>query len=275
MSDSRAQKLNEIARFIAKNADEAQSLESLGKLANMSPHHFQKQFSQFFGLSPKEFQIAARNKIFKQSLRGGGTILDAIYAAGFGSTSRVYEKANEIIGMNPKDYKKGASGETIFYFIRQSSIGKILMAAASKGVCAVEIGSDDDELFEMLRSEFPNAVIEPAANNNALLDWSRALQEYIDAIGPKPEIPLDIRGTIFQQKIWRFLSSLKPNERLSYSELAVKIGAPKAFRAAASACAKNKIAILIPCHQVLRMNGDLGGYKWGLERKAALLEKAV
>ena len=274
-NEKQNEKLNEIARFIAQNADESHSLESLGKMAAMSATHFQKQFSKHFGLSPKEFQIAARNKIFKQSLRQRGNIIDAIFAAGFGSSSRVYESTSQTIGMNPKDYKKGAKGELIYYHIRTSSIGEILMAAASKGVCAVQIGQNKQEVIALLRTEFPKAIIQEAQTSSQLEEWAKALADYVDLIGTKPNIPLDIRGTIFQEKIWRFLSGLGQNERVSYSELAAKIGTPNAIRAAASACAKNRIAILIPCHKVLRMNGEIGGYKWGIDRKRALLAKAV
>ena len=176
--------------------------------------------------------------------------------------------------MTPKSYRSGGAGETITYAYKDTSLGLMAMAATEKGVCFVQFGNDEDTLLKMLKEEFPKAdlIPSPAHSEAELNNWIAALEQHISLGTARPDLPLDMRGTAFQMQVWKFLLSVREGDVLSYSELAKQIGKPKAFRAAASACGANRIGVLIPCHRVLRGDGSLGGYRWGLERKEALLE---
>jgi len=211
---------------------------------------------------------------FKQSLKDGEGVTQAIFTAGFGSISRVYGAASRNIGMTPKAYRAGGAGETITYAYRNTALGHMAMAATNKGVCFVQFGEGQEALLGMLKNEFPKAKLSASSAQDApeLDAWMEALDQHISQGSPRPDLPLDMRGTAFQMKVWRFLLSIREGEVLSYGELATKMEQPKAFRAVASACARNRIGVLIPCHRVLRGDGSLGGYRWGLERKLALLD---
>jgi AraC family transcriptional regulator, regulatory protein of adaptative response / methylated-DNA-[protein]-cysteine methyltransferase len=265
----------ELARFISDNAEKTLTLEVLARRVGASPAHVQKAFKAQFGLSPKAYQDMERQKKLKTALKDTGDqrggVAGAIFEAGFGSTSRVYGQPNRQMGMSLGSYRKGGQGEQIHYAVRRTSLGALLMAATDKGVCAVLLADDANAAFDELRGEFPQATLIPSEAGQALEDWMRLVELFIDHAGPRPDLPLDLRGTVFQQKVWRLLTTLGENERLTYSELAMRIGAPKAVRAAASACAANRIALLVPCHKVLRADGGLGGYRWGTERKEKLL----
>jgi len=263
-----------VAHHIESHADEPLTLASLAKLAALSPARLQKQFKEAFGVSPKAYQDAVRMRRFKQSLQDGDKVTDAIFASGYGSVSRVYGEAHRSIGMSPKTYRAGGAGEVIVYACRMTALGLMTMAATDRGVCFVEFGDDEASLMAQLRSEFPNADLNasPARNAPELDAWMDALDKHISAGAPRPDLPLDMRGTAFQVKVWQFLLSIREGDVLSYSEVAAKIDKPRAVRAVASACGKNRIGLLIPCHRVLRSDGGLGGYRWGLERKRALLE---
>ncbi len=261
----------DIAIYIANNANEKLALPQLAAMAKLSPFYFQRSFKAQFGLSPKDFQIMIRKKILKSELKKGENILDAIYGAGFGSTSRVYEASNNI-GINLSKYRKKGAGENLYYAFAKTNKFNILMAASEKGVCAIEIGNDNENLLFRLQCEFPNAILLPSEKSNQLNHWLELLSQYVDNLKPLPQIPIDLRGTIFQEKIWRFLTSLKQKEIITYGEIAKKLNMPKAARAIGNAIGKNKIAILIPCHRVLRGDNNLGGYKWGIEKKKVLLE---
>jgi len=263
-----------MADYIDAHADETLSLERLADQAGMSAFHFQRRFKAIVGVSPREYQASARLKRFKSALRDGSDILDATFAAGYGSTSRIYEQVDGGLGMTPAAYRAGGAGEHIAYAIRPTALGLLIMAATPRGVCLVEFGDDEAALVARLRREFPNATLASATAEAApaLDDWMAALADHLAAGAPRPDLPLDLRGTAFQIRVWRFLMSIKPGDVVSYTELADGIGAPRAVRAAASACARNRIAVLIPCHRALRGDGGLGGYRWGLERKRALLD---
>lgn len=263
------------ARFIEDHADEKITLATLANVTNLSASRLQRKFKAAFGISPKVYQDAIRMRHFKQALRQGSDVTGAIYSSGFGSISRVYGEKNRSMGMNPKSYRRGGEGEEIAYACRNTTLGMMIMAATDVGVCFVQFGDNRSKLVTKLNAEFPNANIVTSNNQSspALDAWIEALEKHISEDFPKPELPIDMRGTAFQVKVWQFLLSLEEGEVISYSELAESIGKPKAFRAAASACGKNQIAILIPCHRVLRGDGGLGGYRWGLERKKTLLEK--
>jgi AraC family transcriptional regulator of adaptative response/methylated-DNA-[protein]-cysteine methyltransferase len=263
-----------IARFIAANADEKLTLATLSRHAAMSPARFQKSFKAAFGVSPKQFQDAVRLKRYKGALRDGDDVTGAIFAAGFGSTSRVYGEAARSVGMTPAVYRAGGEGECIDFAYRDSVLGPLLMAATDRGVCFAQFGDSREELEAQLREEFPKATFrESQATNSADLDvWIRALDEHLAGSAPRPDLPLDLRGTAFQLRVWRFLLSVQEGDVVSYGELAESIDKPGAVRAAASACGANRVGVLVPCHRVLRGNGELGGYRWGAGRKRTLLD---
>ena len=267
-------RLVEIASHIEAHADEQLTLASLANIAELSPSRLQRIFKEAFGISPKVYQDAVRMRHFKQSLKDGDGVTDAIFSSGFGSVSRVYGEATRNIGMTPKAYRTGGAGEVISYACRNTTLGLMAMAATDKGVCFVQFGDDEAALVNQLTAEFPNAELKTSAAQEApeLDVWMKALDQHISEGAPRPDLPLDMRGTAFQMKVWQFLLSIREGDVLSYSELATKIDKSKAVRAVASACARNCIGVLIPCHRVLRGDGSLGGYRWGLERKRALLD---
>lgn len=263
-----------LARYIAANADESLTLETLAAQVHLSPSRMQRVFKSIFGVTPKKFQQAARSERFKSLLRSGIDVTDAIYEAGYGSTSRVYSQAMHNIGMTPRRYRAGGKGETLTWACRDTTLGPILMAATDRGVCFAQFGDSCDRLLQQLQREFPQAELQQFNDDSStqLDQWIDALNAYILNKQPRPEVPLDLQGTAFQIKVWEFLLSLQDGDVLSYSELARAIDKPKAVRAAASACGANRIAVLVPCHRILRGDGGLGGYRWGLERKRALLD---
>ncbi len=268
------QKFIELARYIATNADEQITLETLAARVHLSPSRMQRVFKSVFGVSPKKFQQAVRSDKFKLLLRAGSDITEAIFEAGYGSTSRVYGQTMHNIGMTPKRYRAGGKGETLTWVCRDTALGPILMAATDRGVCFAQFGEDCEALAVQLQAEFPQAQLQayPDVSSHQLDHWIDSLNAYIQNQQPRPDLPLDLKGTAFQIKVWEFLLSLKDGDVISYSELAQGIAKPGAVRAAASACAANKIAVLVPCHRILRADGGLGGYRWGLERKRSLLD---
>lgn len=272
---ARIEKLIEVVRYIEAHADQKMTLASLAGMADLSPSRLQKVFKKTFAISPKVYQNAVRMRHFKHALKKGDAVTDAIYSAGFGSISRVYGESTHTLGMTPKAYRSGGAGEVINFACRHTVLGLMVMAATDKGVCSVQFGDNESTLLSQLRTEFPKAELIVSASQNApeLDIWMEALDQHISQGAPRPDLPLDIRGTAFQIKVWKFLLSIKEGDVLSYGEVAEQIGDPKAARAVGTACGKNLIGVLIPCHRVLRRDGGLGGYRWGLERKRALLEK--
>ena len=267
------EKMTGLARYIAEHADESLPLARLAERAHLSPSRLQRVFKETFGVSPKKFQQAARSEKFKSLLRSGSDVTEAIFECGYGSTSRVYGAALDNIGMTPSRYRAGGAGETISWACRDTVLGPLLMAATDRGVCFAQFGESSEALLEQLRREFPNAELQPASENSAQLDgWIDALNAHLQRRQPRPELPLDLRGTAFQIRVWEFLLGLQGGDVASYAEVAEGIGKPRAVRAVASACARNRIAVLVPCHRVLRADGGLGGYRWGVQRKRALLD---
>jgi AraC family transcriptional regulator of adaptative response/methylated-DNA-[protein]-cysteine methyltransferase len=267
-------RMQQAAAYIDAHADESLPLTRLAREAAMSPHHFQRTFTAVLGVSPKQYQSARRLAQFKEKLREGDTVLSATFDAGYGSTSRVYEQVTGGLGMTPSAYRAGGAGETIVYAVRETAFGALLMAATARGVCVVEFGDDRDLLVARLHDEFPRASLVPSGESarEPLDAWMDALDAHVVRGAPRPDVPLDLRGTAFQIKVWRFLLSVKPGRVVSYGELAKGIGHPEAVRAVGTACGANKVAVLIPCHRALRADGSLGGYRWGLERKRVLLD---
>ena len=266
--------LVELARYIHSHAEEKLTLKALAARQGVSPGYLQRTFKAVFGISPKTFQDAARLNTLKKLLKAGDNITEAIFEAGYGAPSRFYDNAARQIGMSPKAYRDGGSGEVINYACRDTNLGALLMAATDKGVCFVMFGDNEKQLLGQLQAEFPKANFSLSTNNGGKpLDlWMIALENHLNLGAPRPDIPLDLRGTAFQIKVWQFLLSIPEGDVLSYSEVAAAIDQPRAIRAAASACGKNRIAVLVPCHRVLRGDGGLGGYRWGLDRKQALLD---
>jgi AraC family transcriptional regulator of adaptative response/methylated-DNA-[protein]-cysteine methyltransferase len=264
-----------LAEYIERNADETLSLAHLAKRAHLSPAHLQRTFKAVLGVSPKMFQDAARLRRLKGGLKAGKSVLDAITEAGFESTSRIYNHAPRNLGMTPSAYRRGGAGESIAYAVRGTTMGPLLMAATDRGVCFAQFGASEAALIGQLKNEFPNASHVPSrmSDSRELDAWIKAFEAHLSGDAPRPDLPLDLRGTAFQIRVWRFLLQVPQGRVLSYAELAAGIGTPRAVRAAASACAANKIAVLVPCHRVLRADGGLGGYRWGLERKRVLIDQ--
>ena len=269
----RTAQLIKVARHIEEHIEEKITLSDLSEVAGLSSSRLQRVFKEAFGISPKAYQDAIRMGRFKQSLKEGEGVTDAIFASGYGSVSRVYGEATRNIGMTPKAYRAGGAGEIITYACRDTSLGLIMMAVTARGVCFVQFGEDEVSLVNQLQTEFPKADLSASVAQNApeLDDWMKALDQHISHGAVRPDLPLDMRGTAFQMQVWQFLLSVREGDVISYGELAAQIEKPKAFRAAASACGSNRIGVLIPCHRVIRGDGSLGGYRWGLERKRVLL----
>lgn len=267
-------RLVNVAQYMEAHADEHLTLGGLARRAGLSPSHFQRVFKAAFGVSPKAYQDALRMKHFKAALKEGEDVTGAIFGAGFGSVSRIYGEKVHNIGMTPRAYRSGGAAETIAHVCRDTVLGPIMMAATARGVCFVQFGKDADALLDQLRAEFPRAeLIASAAQDAPELDaWIKALDAHLSQGAPRPDLPLDLHGTAFQVKVWRFLLRVREGNVVSYGELAAGIEKPRAVRAVASACGANRIGVLVPCHRVLRGDGSLGGYRWGLERKRALLD---
>jgi AraC family transcriptional regulator of adaptative response/methylated-DNA-[protein]-cysteine methyltransferase len=259
--------------YLDRHFDEPVTLDALGREAGMSPHHLQRSFRKAYGLSPKEYQDSLRLSRLKSGLRGGGNVTSAIHDAGYGSASRVYEKSDARLGMSPGVYRRGGRGMTIRYGTATAPLGRVLVAATERGVCAVALGDDDAALERGLRAEYPMADIDKSTDG--LGDWLEAFVKYLEGDGELAEIPIDVQGTAFQQRVWDALRAIPSGEKRSYAQVAASIGRPTAARAVARACASNHVAIAIPCHRVVREGGGLGGYRWGVDRKYALLAQEV
>jgi AraC family transcriptional regulator of adaptative response/methylated-DNA-[protein]-cysteine methyltransferase len=272
--DRNAALMQALARYIDRHADEPLSLKRLAEQAQLSPAHLQRVFTAALGVSPKAYHNAARMRVLKGALKSGKGVLESITEAGFQSTSRLYGQATRTLGMSPSTYRSGGAGEVIAYACRDTALGALLMAATDRGVCFAQFGGTPESLVEQLRAEFPKATVREsdAAHSPGLDAWISALEIHIAGNAPRPDVPLDLRGTAFQIRVWRFLLQVPEGNVVSYSEVAGGVGAPTAVRAAASACAANRVAVLVPCHRVLRSDGGLGGYRWGAERKRVLID---
>lgn len=250
-------------------AESAPDLATLAAEAGLSPGHFQRLFKAAVGLSPKRYAMAQRQRRLDRSLRAAATVTDAIYEAGYAASSGAYRDSRQL-GMAPRSLRAGGQHEQIQHAAAKTTLGPILVGATAQGICMVEFGPQRALLAE-LRRRFPGAAIEPASA--ALRRWVKRVVAVIDDTGADPGLPLDIRGTAFQMRVWQALTELRRGERLSYKDLAARIGAPGSARAVARACATNGIAVLVPCHRVVASDGALAGYKWGLMRKRRLLQR--
>ncbi len=256
--------------YLDRHFDEPVTLQALGREAGMSPHHLQRTFKQAYGLTPREYQDALRRQRLKTGLRAGGSVTTAIHDAGYGSASRVYERSDDRLGMPPGAYRKGGLGMAIRFAIVPSTLGRLLVAATGRGVCAVSLGEDDARLEAALRAEFPAASIERGLEG--LEDAIEAVSRYLAGKGTLDAVPADLRGTAFQERVWEALRAIPAGETRSYAEVAAAIGRPAAARAVARACATNRVALVVPCHRVVGSGGAVSGYRWGVARKQALLD---
>ena len=256
---------------LIEGADKAPSLSQLAEAVGFSPYHFQRLFKKTLGVTPKQYAKAVRLKRLRSSLQGEASVTKAIYAAGYESSSRFYEGASGALGMKPSDYQNGAEGILIRYAVVPSYLGWVLVAVTGRGICRIDFG-DDPEILEMrLAANFPRAEIQ--ADDPVITSIIAQTIAFLEAPGKGLELPLDIQGTAFQQRVWSALQQIQPGTTASYAEIAAQIGNPKAARAVAQACAANKLAVAIPCHRVVRGDGGLGGYRWGTQRKRALLDR--
>jgi AraC family transcriptional regulator of adaptative response/methylated-DNA-[protein]-cysteine methyltransferase len=259
------------ARQLLDEAEGVVTLAELSKRVGVSPFHLQRLFKRAAGLSPREYQSARRMRQVKHGLRKGDDVTTALFDAGFGSPSRLYEKASQQLGMTPGTYRRGGTGMTIQYAIVPSPLGRLLVAATSRGLCAVRFGENAAELERELREEFRAAEI--YRDDATLQKYLQPLLASLRGEKITIELPLDVRATAFQKKVWDALREIPAGETRSYSDVARAIGDPKAVRAVATACASNPVALAVPCHRVVRRDGELAGYRWGIERKKKLLEQ--
>jgi AraC family transcriptional regulator of adaptative response/methylated-DNA-[protein]-cysteine methyltransferase len=263
-----------ICRYIEQHLDEPITLGSLGKAFRQSPFHLQRRFKVVLGISPREYADSCRLRQLKRNLQAGDNVTRAMYDAGYGSSSRLYEKTASQLGMTPDKYRRGAIAAAIRYTCAESPLGRMLIAATDRGVCAIQFARSDGELIEGLKREFPFATRK--LDEGGLRSWVNTL---LDALRGKMKgrelssaLPLDIRATAFQRRVWTYLQSIPFGATRSYSQVAKAIGKPRATRAVARACATNPVAVAIPCHRVVREDGNVSGYRWGVERKKTLLE---
>jgi AraC family transcriptional regulator of adaptative response/methylated-DNA-[protein]-cysteine methyltransferase len=268
--DAQAKAVARACRAI-EEAEEPLSLEALAKLAGQSPSHFHRVFKVATGVTPKAYADAHRGKRVRDELKRAGTVTEAIYSAGFNSNGRFYAASDDLLGMTPTDFRQGGAGATIRFAVGECSLGAILVAATVKGVCAITLGDDPQDLVRAFQDDFPNAKLVGGDK-----DFERIVAASVGLVEGSPrefKLPLDVRGTAFQQRVWQALRDIPAGKTASYRDIAAKIGAPAAVRAVAGACASNRIAVAIPCHRVVRTDGSLSGYRWGVERKRALLQR--
>lgn len=268
--DRSGDQIQAICRYIEQHLDDPITLSHLGEAFHLSPFHLQRTFKRVLGVSPKAYADSCRMSLLKQHLQAGHNVTRALYDAGYGSSSRLYERTASQLGMTPDRYRRGAVATSIRYACAASPLGRMLVAATEKGICAIHFAATDDDLVEGLKREFPFAIRKE--DRDSMQVWVGALLSQLDGHAPSRELPLDIQATAFQRRVWSYLQSLPLGATRSYGEVAKAIGKPTAARAVARACATNPVALAIPCHRIIREDGDLGGYRWGIERKRSLLD---
>jgi AraC family transcriptional regulator of adaptative response/methylated-DNA-[protein]-cysteine methyltransferase len=257
------------ARHLSESAEESVRLAALARTLGTTQATLRRAFQHVTGLAPRELAEALRIKRFKMLLRSGKNITDALYETGYGSSSRVYERSNAQLGMTPATYRKGGKNMKIGYTVAKSPLGKVLVAATERGVSAVYLGDAESKLIAELREEYPRAEIAPATDS--FQRWVREIVQRIEGKQPRLELPLDLQATAFQRRVWQELQRIPRGRTRTYSQVARSLGRPKAVRAVARACATNPVSIVVPCHRVIREDGTLAGYRWGLSRKEQLL----
>ena len=256
---------------LIEEAEETPDLGALAEAAGMSRYHFHRVFKAATGITPRAYATAHRARRMREALREGATVTAAIHDAGFGSPSRFYEASEEVLGMPPAAFRRGGRSETIRFALGECSLGTFLVAATAKGVCAIHLGDDPDLLLRELEERFANARL--VGGDEAFEGLVAQVVALVESPALGHDLPLDVRGTAFQQRVWQALRDVPAGSTESYSAIAARIGVPGASRAVARACVSNPVAVAIPCHRVVRRDGALSGYRWGVERKRALLER--
>ncbi|MGD9599694.1 MAG: bifunctional DNA-binding transcriptional regulator/O6-methylguanine-DNA methyltransferase Ada [Steroidobacteraceae bacterium] len=254
-----------------ETADEAPRLADLAASAGVSPFHFHRTFKAVTGVTPKQYAAARRSERLRRELARGASVTDAIYGAGYSSNGRYYAEADGVLGMTASDYRAGGANTAMHFAVGECSLGAILVAASARGICAILLGDDPAALTRELQEQFPKAEL---IGGDA--DFERVVAKVVGLVETPAlglDLPLDVRGTAFQRRVWQALRGIPPGSTASYREIAERIGAPKAVRAVGQACGANQLAVAIPCHRVVRTDGDLSGYRWGIERKRTLLAR--
>jgi AraC family transcriptional regulator of adaptative response/methylated-DNA-[protein]-cysteine methyltransferase len=269
--DENVKRVERVCRHIERTLEERQSLAALAAVAGLSRHHFLRTFQRATGVTPAAYADARRLERLKGHLRRKEDVTMAMYDVGYGSSSRLYERAPLALGMTPGAYRAGGAGAVIRYASAETAVGRVLVGATERGICSVKIGANEGVLARALRAEFPAAGVrhDPAGVGK----WVRGVVAHLDGRAPKEGLPLDIRATAFQRRVWEALCRIPRGETRSYAEIAREVGAPRAARAVGRACATNPVAIVIPCHRVVRGGGSLGGYAYGLPVKRAILDR--
>lgn len=266
-------KIAAVCRLI-ESASDLPPLQELAKEAGLSQYHLHRLFKQVTGLTPRAYGQAHRRRLLQASLKEANSITEALYQAGYSSSGRFYEDADRSLGMKPQNYRDGGKNSTIYFAVGKFSLGELLVARSERGICAILMGDDPEELLADLQERFKRATF--VGGDSDFEKVVAAVIAFVEAPADPEKalkLPLDIQGTAFQQRVWQALQKIPAGQTVNYSDIAAVIGAPQAVRAVASACAANKLAVVIPCHRVLRMDGNLSGYRWGLARKQALLER--
>ena len=256
-------------RHIQNTEEGLPTLTQLSGLVGTSPGHLQRMFKRLLGVSPRQYADACRQDRFKARLREGWDIIEAMYDVGYGSSSRLYEGSTGRLGMSPASYRRGGRGASIAYTTVSSPLGRLLVAATERGICAVKLGASEAELASDLRAQFPEAQLEP--DNPMLSERVGTILRHLAGELPHLDLPLDIRATAFQRQVWEHLRAIPYGETRTYHQIARELGRPGGARAVGGACAANPVALVVPCHRVVRQDGGLGGYRWGIDRKEALL----
>ncbi|MBD0371779.1 MAG: bifunctional DNA-binding transcriptional regulator/O6-methylguanine-DNA methyltransferase Ada [Pyrinomonadaceae bacterium] len=269
--DPQVEMVLDVCRAIEAQADRIPSLDDISARLGVSPYHLHRTFKKVMGITPRQYATSHRLKNFKSRIRAGEQIGSAMYEVGYGSSSRLYERASEKMGMTPAAYRRRGEGMEVYYTIVDCFLGRMLLAATARGVCAVSFGDSDEQLSSSLVAEYPAANIK--RGGAMLTEWVESLLQHLEGAQPQINLPLDLQATAFQTRVWEELKRIPYGQTRSYAEIAEAIGQSKATRAVARACATNPAALLIPCHRVVRTGDRLAGYRWGLERKKKLLER--
>lgn len=270
LRDRHAEAVLKACRLI-ESSETLPSLDELAQYAGMSQFHFHRIFKSVTGLTPKAYATSIRSQRTRTEVAAKRRVTDASYSAGFNSSSRFYAASSGILGMEPSSFRDGGAGSTIRFGVGECSLGAILVAATDKGICDIRLGDDPEPLVNALQERFPKAEL--IGGDASFEQWMAQVIAHIETPSLALNLPLDVRGTVFQQQVWQALREIPPGSTVSYTEIARRIGLPDAVRAVAGACAANTLAVAIPCHRVIRVDGALSGYRWGIERKRALLER--
>jgi AraC family transcriptional regulator of adaptative response/methylated-DNA-[protein]-cysteine methyltransferase len=269
--DPQVERVQSACRYIEANLESTLTLVDLGARVGLSPYHFQRTFKRVMGITPRQYADACRLARLKTRLKESRTVTTALYEAGYGSSSRLYERASSQLGMTPGTYRRGGRATQIRYTLAACPLGRLLLAGTPRGICAVYLGDGDTALEAELHREFPSAEV--TRDDAGLQPWVNELLLHLAGEQPHLDLPLDVQATAFQWRVWQELRAIPYGSTRSYSEIASALGQPTAARAVARACATNPVSVIIPCHRVVREDGSLGGYRWGLQRKQALLQQ--